>query len=70
MQNARRGHRDPGAGQPAGLRRAAHQLERADLYLAAVENMELGAPDLRREVSRIRWEVDQLRRRLRHGRVV
>lgn len=46
------------------LRAAARQLERADLYLAAVAAMGLADLDASRAVSRLRSDLEGLRRRL------
>ena len=43
------------------LRAAIRQLERADVYLAAVVHMELGDWEAGRSLRRIRGEVEQLR---------
>ena len=44
------------------LRTAARQLERADLYLAAVAAMNLGHPVHQRTVDRLRRDLEGLRR--------
>ena len=46
------------------LRGAMRQLERADLYLAAVAAMEIGDREADREVGRLRAHLDSLRRYL------
>ncbi|HKW59072.1 MAG TPA: hypothetical protein VJR46_04890 [Candidatus Dormibacteraeota bacterium] len=48
----------------AVLRNAIRQLERADLYLAAVAVMELDDRDASRAIGRLRGEVDALRHHL------
>ncbi len=62
------------ANQPAGPsardhRLAARQLERADLYLAAAERMDIARP-LEREVRTLRAELAGLRDRLRRPVVI
>lgn len=44
------------------LRTAVRQLERADLYLAAVAAMDLGEPAQQRAVDRLRRDLEGLRR--------
>jgi len=46
------------------LRAAIRQLERAEVYLAAVAYMELDDTQARRAVSRLRAEVESVRRYL------
>jgi hypothetical protein len=46
------------------FRAAVRQLERADLYLAAVGAMELGDRQSARALNRLRADVDALRRHL------
>ena len=46
------------------LRAAIRQLERADLYLAAVSCMELDDPPAERAVDSLRNSLEQLRRHL------
>ena len=46
------------------LRAAIRQLERAEIYLAAVDYMELDDPQAGRAISRLRTDVDSLRRHL------
>jgi len=46
------------------LRAAIRQLERADLYLAAVVAMELDDSQARRTVDRLRRDLEWLRRHL------
>jgi hypothetical protein len=46
------------------LRAAARQLDRAEIYLAAVAYMDLGDHAVDRTVNRLRAEVDGLRRHL------
>jgi hypothetical protein len=48
----------------AALRAAARQLERAELYLAAVAAMALADRDTSRALVRIRGDVDALRHHL------
>ena len=50
------------------LRAAIRQLERAEVYLAAVDYMELDDRDARRAVRRLRTEVDGLTRYLAEKR--
>jgi len=50
------------------LRAAVRQLERAEIYLAAVSYMELDDPRVRRTVNRLRSEIDGLRRDLGNER--
>ena len=51
--------------QHLAARTAAHrQLEIADLYLAAAENVDLGEPSLLRLLGSIRGQVAEARRRL------
>jgi Ribonuclease G/E len=50
------------------LRTAIRQLERADLYLAAVASMDLGDAAVRRSLDQIRRDVEGLNRYLRSGR--
>ena len=47
---------------------AIRQLERAEIYLAAVTYMELDDREARRAVSRLRAEVDSVRRYLAEQR--
>jgi hypothetical protein len=44
------------------LRVAVRQLERADLYLAAVSSLEIGDLETRRAIDRIRRDLESLRR--------
>jgi hypothetical protein len=46
------------------LRAAIRQLERAELYLAAVAYMELDERDSQRALSQLRTDVENLRRHL------
>ena len=46
------------------LRIAARQLERADLYLAAVEALDLGDRQAARALNQVRSDLDALRRYL------
>jgi acyl-CoA reductase-like NAD-dependent aldehyde dehydrogenase len=46
------------------LRAAIRQLERAEIYLAAVAYMDLDDREAQRAVSKVRWDVDALRRYL------
>jgi hypothetical protein len=46
------------------LRAAVRQLERAELYLAAVAYMELNERDSQRAISQLRTDVESLRRHL------
>jgi hypothetical protein len=46
------------------LRAAIRQLERADLYIAAVANMDTGEPDVLRAAGAIRSDIESLRRRI------
>jgi hypothetical protein len=46
------------------LRAAIRQLERADLYIAAVANMDTGEPDVLRAARAIRSDIESLRRRI------
>ena len=46
------------------LRAAVRQLDRAEVYLAAVTYMDLGDHEVDRTVSRVRAELDSLRRYL------
>lgn len=46
------------------LRAAIRQLERAELYLAAVAYMELDDRDSQRALSQLRTDVESLRRHL------
>ena len=46
------------------LRAAIRQLERADLYLAAVAAMDVSDPGAGRALSRLRLDVEGLRRHL------
>jgi len=46
------------------LRTAIRQLERADVYLAAVVHMEITDWEAGRSLRRIRGDVEQLRRHL------
>jgi acyl-CoA reductase-like NAD-dependent aldehyde dehydrogenase len=46
------------------LRAAIRQLERAELYLAAVAYMELEGRETQRAVNKLRSDVDTLRRSL------
>ena len=50
------------------LRAAIRQLERAEIYLAAVIYMELDDRDARRAVGRLRAEVENVRRHLSEQR--
>jgi hypothetical protein len=50
------------------LRAAIRQLERAEIYLAAVAYMELDDRDVQRTVNRLRSEVDALRSHLANER--
>ena len=46
------------------LRAAIRQLERAEIYLASVENMELEDRDGRRALGRLRADLESLHRYL------
>jgi hypothetical protein len=46
------------------FRAAVRQLERADLYLAAIGAMDLGDRQAARALNQLRTEVDALRRHL------
>jgi hypothetical protein len=46
------------------LRAAMRQLERAEIYLAAVAYMDLDDPDARRAINQLRTDVEALRRHL------
>ncbi|HEY0831635.1 MAG TPA: hypothetical protein VGE99_10865 [Candidatus Dormibacteraeota bacterium] len=46
------------------LRAAVRQLERAEIYLAAVAYMDLDDRDSRRAVNQLRTDVEALRRHL------
>jgi hypothetical protein len=46
------------------LRAAIRQLERADLYLAAVAAMDLGDRQAARALNQVRTDLDALRRHL------
>jgi hypothetical protein len=46
------------------LRAAMRQLERAEIYLAAVAYMDLDDRDARRAVNQLRTDVEALRRHL------
>jgi hypothetical protein len=46
------------------MRAAIRQLERAELYLVAVAYMELGDREAQRALSRLRTDVESLRRHL------
>jgi acyl-CoA reductase-like NAD-dependent aldehyde dehydrogenase len=46
------------------LRAAIRQLDRAEIYLAAVAYMELGDRDAQRAVNQLRTDVESLRRYL------
>ena len=46
------------------LRAAIRQLERADLYLVAVSCMDLGDREANRSLSRLRSDLEELRRRI------
>jgi ABC-type phosphate transport system auxiliary subunit len=46
------------------LRTASRQLERADLYLAAVAYMELGDREAQRALNQLRTDLESLRRHL------
>jgi hypothetical protein len=50
------------------LQAAARQLERADIYLAAVASMELDDPDAQRAVRGLRANTESLRRHLAGAR--
>jgi hypothetical protein len=52
------------ADRRAALRTAVRQLERAELYLAAVVAMELADRDASRALIRLRGDVDALRHHL------
>ena len=51
------------------LRAAIRQLERAEIYLAAVSFMDLGDRDAERALSQLRADLDGLRRYLGEQRV-
>lgn len=46
------------------MRAAIRQLERAEIYLAAVAYMELGDRQVERSVSKLRTDLESLRRYL------
>lgn len=46
------------------MRAAIRQLERADVYLAAVGYMDLADPQVERAVARLRSDLESLRRYL------
>jgi hypothetical protein len=46
------------------LRAAVRQLDRAEIYLAAVTYMDLGDGEIDRTISRLRAELDGVRRHL------
>jgi acyl-CoA reductase-like NAD-dependent aldehyde dehydrogenase len=48
----------------AVLRTASRQLERADMYLAAVAYMELGDREAQRVLNQLRTDLESLRRHL------
>jgi hypothetical protein len=48
----------------AVLRTASRQLERADMYLAAVAYMELGDREAQRALNQLRTDLESLRRHL------
>lgn len=50
------------------LRAAIRQLERAEIYLAAVHYMELGDREAQRAISQLRTDVESLRRYLAETR--
>ena len=50
------------------LRAAIRQLERAEIYLAAVAYMDLGDPAADRSINQLRTDVESLRRHLSEGR--
>jgi acyl-CoA reductase-like NAD-dependent aldehyde dehydrogenase len=50
------------------LRAAIRQLERAEIYLAAVAYMELNDREARRAVNQLRTDVESLRRYLGESR--
>ena len=50
--------------QKGVLRAAIRQLERADVYLAAVGYMDLADPQVERAVARLRSDLESLRRYL------
>jgi plasmid stabilization system protein ParE len=50
------------------LRTAGRQLERADLYLAAVAYMDLDDREAQRALNRLRTDLESLRRHLGAGR--
>jgi nucleoside 2-deoxyribosyltransferase len=50
--------------QRRALRAAIRQLERADIYLAAVAYMDLGDGEADRATARLRTDLDSLRRHL------
>ncbi len=50
------------------LRAAIRQLDRAEIYLAAITYMELDDREARRAVSRLRAEVESVRRYLAEQR--
>ncbi len=51
------------------LRIAVRQLERADLYLAAVASLDIGDPEGQAAIDEIRDDVESLRRHLVDGRI-
>jgi hypothetical protein len=51
------------------LRAAIHQLERADVYLAAVTYMDIDDRPAERALSQLRADLDALRRHLGQQRV-
>jgi acyl-CoA reductase-like NAD-dependent aldehyde dehydrogenase len=50
------------------LRTAVRQLERAELYLAAVAYMELGDREAQRALNQLRTDLESLKRHLGEGR--
>jgi hypothetical protein len=60
--------RTPGE-QRLVLRAAIRQLERAEVYLAAVAFMDIGDREAHREVNQLRTDVESLRRHLSDLRV-
>jgi acyl-CoA reductase-like NAD-dependent aldehyde dehydrogenase len=51
------------------LRAAVRQLERAEIYLAAVACMDIGDPPAQRAMAQLRAELDGLRKHLTEQRV-
>jgi hypothetical protein len=52
------------------LRAAIRQLERADVYLAAIAYMDIGDREAQRAVNQLRADVESLRRHLSDQRLL